>query len=150
MPLQGDVDLRKLRKILNKDLIGVYSSGLQAMVIEGPADTGESRNNWFLSKNEPVSSDLRRGDDKNGGGSIASISNAMPKDVLGKELYFTNTAPQTYVAEYGLYPDPVKKGSYDKESKSYVKLSQGGFSLQTPNGWVRKALTKMARKIASL
>lgn len=150
MPLRGNVDLKKAREILNTDLKGVYFDGLKNIVEQTPADTGRARNNWFLTDGVP-SGLSGRGENDSGSGSLTSVIEGMPKSVIGKKLYFTNNLPYINTLEYGGYPDPVK-GSYDKETKSYVKLSQGGFSLQLeePGGWVRKTLQKMKRKIASL
>lgn len=154
MPLRkvkADLDLVKEgRDILNKDLKGVYFAGLKNIVESTPVDSGRARNNWFLSVGTPHLTSSARGDSGTGAGSISSITSEIPKSVLDKKLYFTNNLPYIATLEYGGYPKNVKKGSYDKDSKSYVKLSSGGFSLQAPDGWVRKTLKKMQRVLANL
>ena len=53
--------------------------------------------------------------------------------------------------EYGGFPTPVKKGSYNKKKGKYEKLSAGGWSKQTdPGGWGRVALMKAVQKIKTL
>jgi hypothetical protein len=75
----------------------------------------------------------------------------MPAYVLNKKLYLTNNGPGINSLEYGGFPNPVIKGSYIKKSKSYEKLSTGGWSNQIdPGGWVRKTLILMQNKIRSL
>ena len=149
MPIKGKVDLNTARKILNDDLRGVYFGGLKSIVGGTPADKGAARNNWFLTDGQAFNLTSPRSGDSSGSSSLTSIQDGMPKNVLGKKLYFTNNLPYITTLEYGGYPEP-QKGSYDKQTKSYVKLSSGGFSLQAPGGWVRKALTKMTRVLANL
>ena len=47
MPLTKRPDLSKAKQILNKDLRGVYFSGLKEIVEGTPTDSGEARNGWF-------------------------------------------------------------------------------------------------------
>lgn len=134
MPLQGQVDLSKVKKILNKDLKGVYFSGLKQIVEQTPVDTGRARNNWFLSVGQPFSLSGQTN-------SLAQITENMPKSVIGKNLYFTNNLPYAVTLEYGGYPNPPQNPT---------GKTQGGFSLQAPNGWVRSTLKLMQRRIANL
>jgi hypothetical protein len=134
MPLQGQVDLSKVKKILNKDLKGVYFSGLKQIVEQTPVDTGRARNSWFLSVGQPFGLSGQTN-------SLAQITENMPKSVIGKNLYFTNNLPYSVTLEYGGYPNPPKNPT---------GKTQGGFSLQAPNGWVRSTLKLMQRKIANL
>lgn len=138
----------KIPEKVNRDLKGVYLAGLTNIVAGTPVDTGVTRNAWFLTVRRP-STDVRRGKSKSGASSLRQIAK-MPKWVLGKKLYFTNTQSNSVTLEYGGYPNPVKRGSYIKKSSSYQKLSAGGFSKQAPNGWVRKNIILMRNKIRSL
>lgn len=49
--------------------------------------------------------------------------------------------------EYGGYPDPVKKGSWDKKKKTYVIKTVGGFSRQAPKGMVGLTMSKIASTV---
>ena len=151
MPLLGLKKTKQavidLSKKANINLKGVYLVGLDNIMGATPADTGRARNNWFLTVGSPSSSTTTVA----GGGQEITL----PKNVLGKKLYFTNNLPYIETLEYGGYPDPVKKGSYIKRSNSFEKLSQGGFSKQidpanTPKGWVRAELIRMQNKIRAL
>ena len=70
---------------------------------------------------------------------------------MNQKIFFTNNLPYIETLEYGGYPNPVKKGTWVKKSKSYEVRSTGGFSKQVaPDGWVRKTLKAMAKKIRQL
>ena len=146
MPLLGLKKTKQavidLSKKTNDNLRGVFLAGLTDIVKQTPVDEGRARNNWFLTTGSPSSSTTTLTGD---GQEIT-----LPKNVLGKKLYFTNNLPYIGTLEYGEYPDPVKKGSYNKRSKSFEILSIGGFSKQAPKGWVRVALIKMQNKIRAL
>ena len=152
MPLIGlkgvKLAIDQLEQSANDDIRGVYLAGLKNIVQETPADTGRARNNWFLSVSTP--SNKTTTSESVGGGASLIQTSKMPKNVLGKKIFFTNNLPYIGVLEYGGFPNPVKKGSYDKKKKKYIKLSKGGYSLQAPKGWVRAALMRMQNKIRSL
>ena len=56
---------------------------------------------------------------------------------MGETLYFYNNLPYAEVVEYGNYPDPVEKGTYNKRREKYEIRSAGGFSKLAPEGMVR-------------
>ena len=137
-----------VKERINTNLKGVYLSGLGNIISETPADTGIHINSWFLTTSVPSNS-VTTSKSKTGTSSVRQVSK-MPSSVLGKKVFFTNSAPAINILEYGGFPYPVDKGSYIKRSKSYEILSVRGFSKQTPNGWVRAALIAMRNKIRSL
>ncbi len=150
MPLIGlkgvKLAINQLEQSANDNVRGVYLAGLKNIAQETPADTGRARNNWFLSVNAP--SKKTTTSESVGGGSSLSQASKLPKDVLGKKIYFTNNLPYIGVLEYGGFPKPVKKGS--KVNGRYQKLSRNGFSLQAPKGWVRINLKRMQSMIKKL
>jgi len=137
-----------VKERINTNLKGVYLSGLGDIISETPADTVIHRNSWFLTTSVPSNS-VTTSKSKTGTSSVRQVSK-MPASVLGKKVFFTNSAPAINILEYGGFPSPVEKGSYIKRSKSYEILSVRGFSKQAPNGWVRAALIAMRNKIRSL
>jgi hypothetical protein len=151
MPLIGRENFKKLTdkglERVNKDLRGVYLSGLYNVVVGTPVDEGRTRNNWFLTMGAPSSKTTTS--KSKGLGAIRSIRQ-MPNYVLNKKMYFSNNYPSVVPLEYGGFPNPVKLGSWDKKKKTYVKKSEGGFSKQAPKGWVRATLIAMQSKIRSL
>lgn len=151
MPLIGRENFNKLTseglERVNKDLRGVYLSGLFDVVNGTPVDEGRARNNWFFTIGTP--SDKTTTSKSKGLGAIRSIRQ-MPDYILNKKVYFTNNLPYIESLEYGGYPKPVKNGSWDKKKKAYVKKSEGGFSKQAPSGWVRATLIAMRNKIKTL
>ena len=128
---------------VNTSLRKIYFKGLSEIARGTPVDTGRARNNWFLTIGTPSAK-------TDEGGQRRDETVKTPKTVLGKKIYFTNNLPYIGVLEYGGYPNPVKKGSYNKKKKKYIKLSIGGYSKQAPKGWVRAALMRMRNKIRSL
>ena len=150
MPLKGlkgvKLAIDKLEQSANDNVRGVYLAGLKNIVQETPADTGRARNNWFLSVGSPSSKTTTS--TSIGGGASLGQASKVPKNVLGKKIFFTNNLPYIGVLEYGGFPRPVKKGS--KIKGRYQKLSRNGFSLQAPKGWVRINLKRMQSKIKKL
>jgi hypothetical protein len=143
MPLKGKknvmtaVDSLVMRK--EKSLRGIFFQGLANITFGTPVDEGRARNSWFFSALKP-SSGGERSENKGGVSSIRSI-NEMPRNILGKKLYFTNNLPYIKKLEYGGYPNPPKNPT---------GKTAGGFSLQAPNGWVRKELKKMRKEIRKI
>lgn len=150
MPVRGIQNVRRAIKDLtesaNDDVRGVYFAGLQNIIESTPARSGLARNSWFLTVQKP-SDGVRKQAAKSGSASLNQLSR-MPKIVLGKILYLTNTADHINVLEYGGYPNPVKRGSFI--DGRYQKLSENGFSKQAPGGFARKNLILMGKKIRSL
>ena len=151
MPLKGLGDVKKamedLKQSANDDVTGVYLAGMKNMIEQTPAQSGGTRNSWFLSTKSQVSNTARK-PSIGGSDSISSVLRGMPKNVLGKTLYFVNNSPPINLLEYGGYPNPVKLGSWI--DGKYQILSSGGYSKQAPGGWVRKNLILMQKKIRTL
>lgn len=140
MPLIGRENFNKLTseglERVNKDLRGVYLSGLLNVVKGTPVDEGRARNNWFFTIGTP--SNKATTSKSKGLGAIRSVRQ-MPDYVLNKKMYFTNNLPYIETLEYGRYPNPNKG----------IKTA-GGFSTQAPGGWVRATLIAMRNKIKTL
>ena len=123
MPLRGLDDVKKgMQEVVasaNKDVRGVYLAGLKNIIEGTPVDTGRARNNWILSDGTPNTSSTTN----NSNGLISNRQlSRMPKEVIGKKIYFTNNLPYVGVLEYGGFPSPDQKGSYIKRTRSYQKL----------------------------
>lgn len=151
MPLLGrksvEIAMDKVVLSANDDLRGVYFAGLSEIVKGTPVDEGRARNNWFMSVGAPSNKTTTSA--STGGGGSLSQAGKIPKNVLGKKIYFTNNLPYISLLEYGGYPSPVKNGTYVK-GKGFEIRSINGFSKQAPNGWVRATLIRMQNKIRSL
>lgn len=142
MPLKGrdNVDKAIEQTVINvnRDLRGVYLSGLTAMIKQSPVDEGRARNNWFLTTISPSSS-TTTSKSKSGNNSLSQLGR-LPKNVLDNKIFFTNNIPYIVTLEYGGYPNP-----------SNGEKTVGGFSDQVaPDGWVRKTLKAMAKKVRTL
>ena len=141
MPLIGRENVQQAmdqaKANANKDIRGVYFSGLTALIKKTPVDEGRARNNWFLSISSP-SGEVTSSKSDSGLSSFTQLGN-MPLNILNKKILFTNNLPYIETLEYGGYPNPSKGTK-----------TAGGFSKQAPSGWARKALKAMAKKIRSL
>jgi hypothetical protein len=146
MPLKGREKLNMAigdsMKRINAAVKQIYFSALQDIVELTPVDTGRARNNWFLTVTNPSVKETGTGG--------SNQLEKLPENVLGKKIFFTNNLPYMTTLEYGGFPNPVKLGSYDKQLGTYVKLSEGGFSKQAPQGFVRISLKRAQQKIKQI
>ena len=153
MPLIGKENVIKAMDNLvveaGKDVRAIYFAGLSAVIKQTPVDEGRARNNWFLTVGTP-SSEIASSKSSNGANSFAQLG-TMPQDVLNKTIYFTNNLPYIGVLEYGGYPNPPKKGSWNKKKKAYEIRSINGFSALTDGKpWVRPIIIAMRAKLRAL
>ncbi len=84
--------------------------------------------------------------DKGGGSTISKGTSALSRLVPFSIVYIQTNAPYATAIEFGQYPNPVKKGSYDKKAKKYVIKSVGGFSQQAPQGVYSTTFNYIAQK----
>jgi len=56
---------------------------------------------------------------------------------LWQTVWITSSLPYIEVLEYGGYPDPPLRGSWNPRLRRYEVKSAGGFSRQAPRGMVR-------------
>lgn len=142
MPLEG---FDKVKRALNTDIYNnlnskvrkVYFKGLRDVIKETPVDNGRAKGNWFISTTSP-STEVKLGKSSNVNASFAQL-NKIPEKILGNAVYFTNNLPYITKLEYG---------GYSKESTT--GKTSNGFSIQAPNGWVRKALLRMANEVREI
>ncbi len=146
MPIKGMDNVKKAIAKTKADsnirLYAIFFDGGSEIIKETPVDKGRVRNNWFLTTGQPSSSSDRSAS-KSGAGSLASLG-TMPVNVLNNKIYITNNMPYIETLEFGGYPNPSKgektSGGYSKQLIPY----------NTPKGWVRSNLIRMANKVRSL
>jgi hypothetical protein len=146
MPIKGMDSVKKAIAKTKADsnirLYAIFFGGGSEIIKETPADKGRVRNNWFLTTGQPSSSSGRSAS-KSGAGSLASLG-TMPVNVLNNKIYITNNMPYIIPLEFGGYPNP---SSGTKTSGGYSKQL---IPFNTPKGWVRSNLIRMANKVRSL
>ena len=101
----------------------VLSDICESIVAMTPVDTGRCRDNWQYGAGQ-----MPTGVDP-GGNNLGAISEAK----VNQTHYFVNNLPYAVVLEYGLYPNPPKKGA---------GKTVGGFSTQAPAGMVRVTIAR--------
>lgn len=98
-----------------------------AIVYRTPVDTGRLRGNWQFGDSVIPSATLS-GTDAGGAGTLARMAPQINSVKAGGVAFIVNNLPYAVVIEYGLYPNPPKKGT---------GKTAGGFSTQAPQGMVR-------------
>ncbi len=99
-------------------------------------DAGTTKWNWTVSVGAPDTRVLT-GKDPQGTQRKKQIYSKLKtiSEMPGEEdIYIANSVPWIRSLEYGGYPSPVKKGSYNSKLKKYEQRSEGGFSKQAPVG----------------
>lgn len=134
--------LKTVNKIYRAAGIRIFSD----VIHDTPVDEGRLRGNWFLSTGSPSKKKTKSA--KNRG--TLYIAKTFPVDALGERIFLTNNLPYASVVEYGRYPNPAKRGSYDRKSKSYVINTVGGYSNQAPAGMMRKNAKNFGRFVKLL
>lgn len=148
---QFRVDLRKFAKsldikietVMRRTALGIFSG----VVKRTPVDTGTARASWQLSMDK-VSDDVVTV--PKGSKLSSTEATAMARRQLGRLkdvkaydlIVISNNVPYIEVLEYGGYPDPPKRGTWDKKKKKYVIKTVRGFSEQAPHGMVSVTLSE--------
>ena len=137
----------KAKMSVDKTLRGTAIKLFSAVIKSSPVDTGRFRANWIAAGVMP-SKEVTASKDVTGESSIADMTKFI--STSGEQRLFrlgsntpdyvftlANNLPYAHVIEYGGYPDPVQFGTWNKKTKSYEIMSDGGFSKQAPQGCVR-------------
>lgn len=120
--------LLKVKEVKRKYAFGLYAG----IVKKTPVDTGRARANWNISVGEV---DPSVSDDTKKRGLKYKEEDIKLKDD-DESIFISNNVEYITALEYGGYPSPVKKGTYNKKKKTYEIRSEGGYSKQAPNGMV--------------
>ena len=126
---------------LANEVRGVAFKLFEKVIFKTPVDTGAARNSWG------VSVDAIRPPLPNAGGGIGAMSLAVAASPVGGTIWLSNGLPYIRVLEYGLYPNPPKRGSWVKGSRGqpghWEIKSIDGYSRQAPQGMVRLSITEV-------
>lgn len=115
---------------------------------------GKLKNNWQIARkpNDRIlkSANLRKGGayvEKKIRGKLGTVNKNGIKAITNKSLYLFNNSKYARVVEFGGYPTPVKKGTYNKRTKSYEIRSARGYSKQAPVGMLRINIIRSKNRI---
>jgi hypothetical protein len=117
---------------------GVVFELFKRVILKTPVDTGRARGNWSTSVGAaPSNAPVTNATDKSGAGAIGKVASLAVSFPMGETVWVANNLPYIMHLEYGLYPNPPKRGSWDKKAQAYVIKTVGGYSKQAPQGMVR-------------
>ena len=157
MPVRSNVeefhaDLRAFSKAVHSDLNtavrAIVTELLRMVIVRTPVDTGRAAGSWNVRGGEPDEWLLPEGAGASKEGALsAAMDRVKSVDFGGADVFWLyNNLPYIQVLEYGLYPNPPKKGSYVK-GQGYVVKSQGGYSKQAPAGMVRISVAELEVRV---
>lgn len=137
-------------KVIETDLTDrqrkIVIDALGGVVMQSPVDEGSFRGSHRVSINQPDMGFNESEKDKNGTPTINKGEAVISRLVPYSTVYIQTNAPYAAAIEFGQYPNPVKKGSYDKKAKKYVIKSVNGFSQQAPLGVYSTTFNYIAQK----
>lgn len=137
-------DLTETQLVLLHKKVGLEA--LRRIVIQTPVDTGRARGNWQVSIHAEPESFKASKKDQAGEGTINAGTAEINKVPAFGTVYITNNVPYIEVLEYGLFsptdPGPSKDPRPGRKGRILVK---DGFSVQAPNGMVRKAIIELTQ-----
>lgn len=131
---------------LTKKQKDIVIDALQGVVMQSPVDEGSFRASHRVSINQPDMTFNESEKDENGTPTINKGEAVISRLVPYSTVYIQTNAPYATAIEFGQYPNPVKKGSYDKKAKKYVIKSINGFSQQAPQGVYGLTFSYIAQK----
>lgn len=106
---------------------------IPGVILRMPVHTGRARSSVNVSVNEPDLSVPPEGAHQ-APDAIGKASSALAQLRAYSTVWITSNLVYVPVLEFGGYPDPVKRGTFDKKLGRYVIKSAGGFSKQAPHG----------------
>ena len=108
------------------------------IITKTPVDEGRAKANWQPDINRTETSKLDD-TDKSGKKTVDKAKALTDKLQLGQYFTLTNNLDYIEALEFGLYPNPPKKGSPIKGTSNPVQyeiLTTGGFSNKAPTGMI--------------
>lgn len=138
------LSIKRFAELTTKEVMqvreNVQKEVVASIISDTPVDSGLARLNWIASKDSAATHSVTLA--TSGGNPTAEQqSKAFGEDGV---FYFVNNLTYISVLEYGGYPSPVKRGSWNKDRKFYEVKSTGGYSYQAPQGMVRKNMQRIA------
>jgi hypothetical protein len=120
---------------VNREVRRQIKRTCKQVIKETPVDKGRLKNNWYAS-NRRVGIRTNKANDPSGKRSLARVEKALDRLKNGQRFFFFNNLPYARVVEYGLYPNPPKKGT-GKTSNGFSKKAPQGMLRKNMNGFVR-------------
>jgi hypothetical protein len=116
---------KKAKGKIDTNVRGITLSLFKGIIMSTPVDTGRARGNWQTTVGEPATGTVERLD-PSGSATVAELVANMGG--AGKVTWLTNNLPYIAVLEYGLYPNPPKRGTLVSRGAAVSSLGLSGFS----------------------
>lgn len=118
--------------------IGDQYRKISGVVLLTPVDQGRARASWNVAIGNPDVSVPPAGKkyQPKVSEAVARARVAMLRLGTYNVVWITSSLIYMPVLEFGLYPDPVQRGSWDTKRKKWVIKTVSGFSKQAPAGMV--------------
>lgn len=118
---------------------------------EGDAElshAGTLKGSWIVTSGRPSSVNTKR---IMRGRTRDSIRSLISKKMVSHKvpMFLTSNSDYVGVVEFGGYPSPVKRGTFNETTGKFEKRSAKGFSKQAPKGMVRRN-TKRFKRIVTI
>jgi len=110
---------------------------ISGVVLLTPVETGRARSSWNVSIGQPNGAYPPAGQGGYQATNAETATAAMAGLGVYQTVWITSGLPYIKVLEYGGYPNPPVRGSWDRATRSWVVRSEGGYSRQAPQGMVR-------------
>jgi hypothetical protein len=130
----------KVTEASEEKIRGNLLSFTKLVIEQTPVDTGRLRGNWQSSINQAKLSQITTQQKGLSGAASDEAQKTIAQFELGDIFFFTNNLPYARVVEFGLYPNPPKKGK---------GKTVGGFSTLAPQGMVRPYFRALVRALQS-
>jgi hypothetical protein len=108
----------------------------ESIIDDTPVDKGTARGNWQTSIGSPKSGAIAR---TGASGAISELKSVLPNFGNDNTIYLTNNLPYIYTLEYG---------GYGRGPGATGKTNSEGYSVQAPEGMVRKNVARIRSIVA--
>ena len=152
----ADLDLFLQGALDRQDVLvrRVMSEAAQSVILKTPVDTGRARANWIAAEDE-ASTETSESTDANGQSALAAANLVIAGAPRFGRVVLANSLPYIGVLENGGFvptdPGPSKKkgkGGKGIKGRTGETLVSGGFSVQAPEGMVKKTVQELEARYA--
>jgi hypothetical protein len=110
---------------------------ISGVVLLTPVETGRARSSWNVTLASPSGSYPPPNGTYDQNHAMSQAGGILAQLGPYQTVWIASGLPYIRILEYGGYPNPPVRGSWDRATRQWVVKSSGGFSRQAPQGMVR-------------